>query len=192
MRGRKPKPPGLSLVQGDTRKRGSRKHGAQARAARACGGGSTTTAPGELDAEALRYWRHLRPVLEQRGDLTPRDRNAFARYCQLLVSFWKLSDEIDRLGYVVETGGYLVDEGKGDGPQLVGTKLQNNPAISARNVVAGRLLQLESEFGLTPSARMRLIGDGSGQKPPQSVADRLREAAARRHAPRPLKGPSGE
>ena len=86
-------------------------------------------------------------ILEQIGLLTEMDMAAFAGYCQAYAR-WKEAEEfITQHGTMVRTpNGYL----------------QQVPQVSIAQTNQKIMLRFCEQFGLTPSARSRIIaGDGS-------------------------------
>jgi phage terminase small subunit len=75
MRGRKPKPTHLKLVQGNPGRRPLNKQEAKPRR-------TVPTCPGHLNAVARREWRRVVPLLAECGLLTEVDRAPRAAYCQ--------------------------------------------------------------------------------------------------------------
>lgn len=95
---------------------------------------------------AKRMWRRLIPQLEQMGVLGRCDRNALARYCQSWAR-WREAEE-----FLMENGTtYPVYSEGGD---VLETK--QYPQVRQANILAGILLRIEKEFGLTPAARADL------------------------------------
>jgi P27 family predicted phage terminase small subunit len=101
--------------------------------------------PPQLGPEAIAVWRRLAPELQLVNLMRATDVEPFARYCQLVVEYWKLSAEIDGQGHRYET------ESKH------GKLWRMNPTFAARNLIARRLEALESGFGLTPRARQEIM-----------------------------------
>ena len=86
-------------------------------------------------------------TLEQMGLLTEMDMAAFAGYCQAYAR-WKEAEEfITQHGTMVRTpNGYL----------------QQVPQVSIAQTNMKIMLKFCEQFGLTPSARSRMIGEENG------------------------------
>ncbi len=102
--------------------------------------------PRWLDAGAKAAWKHLVPQLDRLGVLTPLDRHALARYCQLW-SRWRRAEEFLR----DQGDTHLVKDADG---RVKGVRAY--PQVRIANQLAEQLLRLEQQFGMTPSARSRL------------------------------------
>jgi P27 family predicted phage terminase small subunit len=104
------------------------------------------------------------------GVLTKADKHALARYCELFAEYRKVKDFIDENGR-----GYPVKKWN---PNMASVNKNGEPVDGGYEVVdykifpevkmflalADRLLRLEQEFGLTPSARVRLEADQSANQ----------------------------
>jgi len=102
--------------------------------------------PKWLDANAKREWRKLLPDLEPMRFLSKVDRNALARYCQLL-SRWRRAEEfLQKYGDT-----YPI---KGDDEKV--RCFMPFPQVAIASKLAHLLGQLEQEFGMTPSGRSRI------------------------------------
>jgi P27 family predicted phage terminase small subunit len=134
VRGRKPLPAALRLVQGNRGKRPikdtPRPRGQAGR-------------PAGLSAAAQTEWRRLAPQLTALGLLTPADRAFFAAYCEAWASWAAADRQIRALGeLVLDTHGIPV----------------KNPWLKVRGEAAAEMRQFGSEFGLSPASRTRLGG----------------------------------
>ena len=96
-------------------------------------------------------------ILEQMGLLTEMDMAAFAGYCQAYAR-WKEAEEfITQHGAMVRTpNGYL----------------QQVPQVSIAQTNMKIMLRFCEQFGLTPSARSRIIA-GEGSVDPADEMERL-------------------
>ena len=103
-----------------------------------------------MSKEARVIWRRLLPLLQSMRVLTLADGNALARYCDLLVTYGKLAEDIATNGVCRETE---------DGCRA-------RPQHRLRMDTAAELLRLEIQFGFTPSSRSRVIA-----LPPESAED---------------------
>ena len=150
-RGRKPKPTGIKQLEGNPGKRKLNEHEPKPeRKAPAC--------PKWLEPEAKKEWKRLARKMEQMGILTEVDMAAFAGYCQSYAR-WKEAEEfISQHGTIVRTpSGYWAQV-----PQV--SIAQTNLKIMTR---------IAEQFGLTPSARSRIIADSVGNRNADEMEDLL-------------------
>lgn len=149
-RGRKPKPTALKVLEGNPGKRPL--NGAEPAPAH-----KAPRCPSWLEAEAKREWKRMGRILEQMGLLTEMDMAAFAGYCQAYAR-WKEAEEfISQHGTMVRTpNGYL----------------QQVPQVSIAQTNMKIMLRFCEQFGLTPSARSRIIA-GEGVVEPADEMERL-------------------
>jgi P27 family predicted phage terminase small subunit len=90
--------------------------------------------PPELDDAARATWLRIVPILRTMRVLTAADLNAVGRYCSLHAAWLRLAERL-----------------KGDSDsESWGAALKSSMELSTR------LLRIEQEFGLTPSARTRI------------------------------------
>lgn len=140
LRGRKPIPTAIKQLEGNPGKRAlNQKEPKPEKRAPKC--------PAWLDSEAKKEWRRTAKQLEQLGILTEVDMAAFAGYCQAYAR-WKEAEEfITKHGTIVKTpSGYW----------------QQVPQVSIAQTYLKIMNKFCEQFGLTPSARSRIIAD-SGQ-----------------------------
>jgi P27 family predicted phage terminase small subunit len=104
------------------------------------------TPPDWLTTEGREYWTRGAPIVKSMRTLTTADVNAFARYCNALARYVKLTKLIDAGG----TTYTRLDE-KG-AIAYVG----EIPQASEWRKLHEILLKLESHFGMTASARTRI------------------------------------
>jgi len=107
--------------------------------------------PTFIDKCAKAAWRQLIPQLAEMGVLTQVDRNALIRYCQTWSRWRRCAEFINDHG---ET--YQLKDDQGNFKCL-----QQWPQVAIYNKLSDTLSKLESEFGLTPSARAGLQVDPS-------------------------------
>lgn len=105
--------------------------------------------PAWMPDRAKRVWDRLVPILDEMGLLSTADAAAIERYCVSLVRWRECEDLIAREGMT-----YTIVTEKG------GEYTQQRPEVGIASKLATTLLQLEREFGLTPSARARLVSPG--------------------------------
>ena len=135
MRGRKPKPTALRVLEGNPGKRPLNDREPQ-------GPPEVPECPDFLDEEARAEWSRTARVLGEMGLLTLADRAALAAYC-VAYSRWVAAErQVQRLGTIVRS------------PQ------KNFPMKSPYLTVADQALETRRkfmvEFGLTPSSRSRI------------------------------------
>lgn len=134
MRGRKPKPTHLRVLEGNPGHRPINRREPK----------PTPVAPKPpswLDREAKREWKRIAPELERLGLLTKVDGAALAGYCQAYAR-WRAAEEIiKREGLTVTTeSGYVMP----------------HPAVKIAEKSMQLLRAFATEFGLTPSSRARM------------------------------------
>jgi len=103
--------------------------------------------PEWLDEMGQKAWDFLVPLLQQMGVLTRIDANALSRYCQLW-SRWREAE-----AFIAKHGLMYPLKDDAGKPKC----FQPWPQVSIANKLAQQLTRLEQEFGMTPSARSRLI-----------------------------------
>ena len=142
-RGRKPKPTAMKELEGNPGKHPlNTSEPKPNKKAPAC--------PKWLEPEAKKEWRRLAKQMEAIGILTEVDMAAFAGYCQAYAR-WKEAEEfLTQHGSMVRTpNGYL----------------QQVPQVSIAQTNMKIMLKFCEQFGLTPSARSRIVG-GEGAADP--------------------------
>ena len=140
VRGRKPKPTAIKVLQGNPGHRPLNKKDPMPK-------GRLPHCPDWLEDDAKKEWKRLGKVLAEMGMLTNLDMMAFAGYCQAYAR-WKGAEEfITQHGDMVRTpNGYL----------------QQVPQVSIAQTNLKIMLKFCEQFGLTPSARSRMIGEENG------------------------------
>ncbi len=137
MAGRKPKPTKLKMLEGNPGKR-------KLNAKEPDPGRGLPTCPVWLLPEAKREWRRLAQKLNLMGVLTEADRATFAAYCQAYARWYEANKHIELEGSVFVTEkGYQ----------------QQSPWVGIANTNHRLMMQAAAEFGLTPSARSRIVAD---------------------------------
>ena len=99
-------------------------------------GHGTPRCPAWLDSDAKAAWKALIPMLKRLGVLATADAFAIARYCDMLVEYKRLAV------HVAECGSVSAD--------------RISAEAKHKGELADKLLRLEQNFGLTPSARSRI------------------------------------
>jgi P27 family predicted phage terminase small subunit len=134
MRGRKPKPTNLKLLQG--------KPGHRALPLNEAKLTPTVPEPPEvIQGTALAEWHRITPLLHGAGLLTVIDGPALAAYCQSYATWVEAQEEIRRSGTVIRS-------------------LHNQPMVSpyvkVANVAWQQWTRMLTEFGMSPSSRSRV------------------------------------
>jgi len=140
MAGRPPKPEALKELQG----RPGRRRAPPVTSSEA-GAPLPLTPPKELKAGARQLWEKQAPELVRLRFLRPSDAQAFARYCEHLVSWWTLTQKLKKEGWT-----YTSQSQHGELKRV-------NPTFLVRDRVEGRLQELEDRFGLNARARQELL-----------------------------------
>jgi P27 family predicted phage terminase small subunit len=156
VRGRRPTPTHLRVLQGNPQRRPMPKNEIAPRI-----GAEVPAPPAFLKGYAADEWRERAGELHALGVLTDIDVMIFAAYCQS-VARWRLAEEAlqrmtdqDRL-----MNGFIVRRQNGEaGP---------NPLVAAARRAAVEMLRFASEFGLSPVARARISSGKLGENKPIS------------------------
>ncbi len=135
--GRPRTPSGVKAAQGTDRKDHLPKNEPRPQTVR-------PTCPAWLDKAAKSCWKELVPQLEGMGVLTKIDRNALTRYCRTW-SRWKAAEQS------IEKHGSTIEITTQNGPSV-----KTRPEVYIAASLAAQLARLETEFGMTPSARTRI------------------------------------
>jgi len=143
MRGRKPKPSHLKLVQGDPGKRGVAGTEPKPEV-------KTIAPPAWLPDPAKTEWRRIMPELVRWGLMTVLDVGALAGYCAAYAQFRKAQMAINKKGAIYESQSRL------------GKMFRVRPEITVMNEALRQMRGFAAEFGLTPAARVRLKGAAQG------------------------------
>ena len=98
--------------------------------------------PEWLDAESRKTWERLSGQLGDR--LRPTDANVLARYCQLWVRWMECQRIIESEGMIYAIRKIGLED-----------TYRARPEVGIADKLAGQLLSLERELGLTPAARAR-------------------------------------
>ena len=143
MRGRKPKPTKLKLLEGNP---GKRPIGREPQPP-----SSLPSCPAHLSPSAKTEWKRLAKTLNRIGVLTQVDRSALAAYCQAYGRWVEAEKKLKETPVLLKTpAGYV----------------QQSPWLSISNKQMELMAKYMGELGLTPSARTRLaIQVPSGRKP---------------------------
>lgn len=131
--GQKPKPIALKLIEGN---RGKRRIPTTPMPPPAC-----PAAPKGMGAVALAEWKRVVPQLDSLGLLTGLDVTGLRFYCEAYARKLEAQRHINEEG-VVRDGQF--------GPV-------KNPAVQVAKDAAAEVRAWCSEFGMTPSARARMV-----------------------------------
>lgn len=139
IRGRKPKPTALKVLEGNPGKRPlNDREPVPPKATLKC--------PAWLLPEAKKEWKRLAPALEAMGVLTMADLTAFEGYCQAYARWKEAEAFITQHGSIFQTpSGYV----------------QQVPQVSIAQQNLKIMQSFCSEFGLTPATRARIIAGGA-------------------------------
>lgn len=107
---------------------------------------STATAPKKLSALGRKVWDQLAPRLQEMRFLRESDTPAFARYCSDLAKWWECELDIRKRGLTYTTSSKHVADFE-----------RVNPMFLVQERIERRLIAQEDRFGLSPSARQRLM-----------------------------------
>lgn len=141
-RGRKPKPTALKVLEGNPGKRELNKNEPKISQA------NPPACPEWLEEEAKNEWNRLAKILFEMGILTDLDIAAFASYCQAYARWREAEEFLTQHGSIVKTKtGYW----------------QQVPQVSIAHSNQKIMMQAAAEFGLTPSARSRMIAGDAKQ-----------------------------
>ena len=134
MRGRKPKPTRLKLLEGNPGKRPI--NGREPKPP-----GNLPSCPAHLSATAKTEWKRLARNLNKMGVLTEIDRAAMAAYCQAYGRWVEAERKLAETPALLKTpAGYV----------------QASPWIGIANKQLELMAKFMAELGLTPSSRSRL------------------------------------
>ena len=132
IRGRKPKPHGLRLLEANAK---PKKTSARPRPA------GLETPPADLPKKGKELWKQLAPEMVRLGLLTELYAPAF----QILCLAWAIAQEASQ---IVQKEGLTTLGDRGT--------LKKHPAVTMLNQTSQIFRQWCCEFGLTPSARTRV------------------------------------
>ena len=134
MRGRKPKPTALKLLEGNPGKRPI--NGREPKPPK-----SLPTCPAHLSPTAKAEWKRLARTLNDMGVLTRVDRAVMAAYCQAWGRWVEAEKKLAETPPILRTpAGYV----------------QQSPWLSIANKQLELMAKFMAELGLTPAARSRL------------------------------------
>ena len=116
--------------------------------------------PVNPDAGVDEHLEEVHKLLMDMNVLSKADKHAAYRYAAKLVRWYKINAEIQALENEVSVESLDI----GNGQTLATGKEYINPLIQIEEKLSNQLLQLERQFGLTPSARAYLRVEPSKEK----------------------------
>jgi len=159
MRGRKPKPTALHVLNGNPSKIKDlgKNEPKPVPIAPKC--------PHWLHKNAKKEWRRIAPQLERLGLLTQVDMAALAMYCEAWAQYRDAIEFIHKKGQVYATwernmDGSVATDDRG---QPILRHMQQWPQVGIANKQLKNIQSLCAEFGLTPSARGRIQVPGAAE-----------------------------
>lgn len=141
-RGPAPEPTALRVLKGNPAKRPLPKAEPKPELA-------APVCPSWLDPEAKREWEQVAPMLLRLGLLTEADGAALAAYCQAYATWQQAARAIREDGVTI-----LNPSGA----------LHANPAVSVMQRSLELVRKFAQEFGMTPSARGRMVMAGRAEE----------------------------
>jgi P27 family predicted phage terminase small subunit len=161
MRGRKPTPTHLRLLQGNPQRRPVRTDEPQPRSLP-----YPETPPSYIEAYAQEEWNRLALEMHRLGLLTVLDTAAFAAYC-VAFARWRTAEEaLARMAANDPVMKGLIVKGQH------GTAVEN-PLVKTSRRAGQEMLRFATEFGFTPAARSRIAAGVGGQAPVSKFGDLL-------------------
>ena len=162
-RGRKPKPTRLKLLTGNPGKRALNEREPQPALLP-----SLPAPPKQLSRDARKVWIQVGGILLALRVLSELDLSALAAYATVCGRWMQAERYIARKGIMV--------------CPAPGSKFRIlNPMLPVANKCLQQMLQLQAEFGLTPSSRTRVVAAEAWQDPEEM------EKAARFLGPHPIR-----
>jgi P27 family predicted phage terminase small subunit len=134
MLGRPPTPTSLKILNGNPGKRPLNRDEPQLKLAK-------PRCPEHLDEVAQREWKRVVRILMRMRVLTEADQVMLGIWCQTYSTMIEAQDKLKQAGTLYKTKGGFV---------------QVSPLFGIVNKCVHILSKISSEFGLTPSARVRL------------------------------------
>ena len=143
MKGRKPKPTNLKVLEGNPGQRPLNENEPKPKPV-------APKPPSWLRKEAKKEWKRVAPQLEQLGLLTQIDMAVFAGYCQNYAK-WKEAEL-----FIEENGStYEIPKYDKEG-EWVGAYYQQYPQVSQARQYMEQIIKICAEFGMTASSRGRI------------------------------------
>lgn len=133
MRGRKPKPTNLKLIQGNPGQRPLNDAEPQPK-------NEMPKCPAHLTPEAAYHWEAIAPMLHRCGLLTELDGDALAAYCESYSRWVDAKEKIGKEPMMMTPNGFPV----------------MSPYWTVARQCHDQMLKLLAEFGMSPSSRSRI------------------------------------
>ena len=134
MRGRKPKPTRLKVLQGNPGKRPLNTDEPAFPALQ-------SDCPEHLVKDAAKEWDRMKGLLASHNVFTEADRSALTAYCMAWGRWLEAEGNVRKSGMLVKSpSGYAIQ----------------NPWLSIANKAFDQMMKLMTEFGMTPSSRSRV------------------------------------
>ena len=154
-KGRRPVPDSLKMIRGTFRKDRVNKNAPNP--ALVCPKPSKS-----LNDKEQKVWDELAPMLFNLGVLTEMDIVALTLLCRDIAMYRECLAIVNKEGMVIKMVG---SQGQ--------TVLKVNPSYTIQRQLAGDILQMLREFGMTPASRMKIV---VGEKPKEkSKLEELKE-----------------
>jgi len=142
MRGRKPKPEGLST------RRPRRREGGPVAKLPPC--------PAHLQGEARKEWFRIGHQLVSYGLMTEVDKAALAAYCQAWARWVEAEEQVGKFGTVIKSpNGFPVQ----------------SPYLPIANRAMEQMMRLLVEFGMSPSSRSRVTVQPQPPEPARGAVE---------------------
>lgn len=103
--------------------------------------------PPELSEEARAYWEDYARKLREMRVLSKADLTALAMLCESTATYWESMQKVREQGLVLKA------------PSRAGDYFIRNPFLTEANAAMAQMMKLLTEFGLTPSARVKIRAD---------------------------------
>ena len=145
--GRKPAPTHLKLVKGNPGKRRLNENEPKPRRER-------VSAPAHVSDKARETWGYVSAILDGMGILTRPDALALEMLCEAYADYLAARSELKAFG----SNYYETVNGQG------GIMHRAHPAVAVMQDADRRIKAWLAEFGMTPSARTRVHGEGDEDK----------------------------
>lgn len=157
MKGRRPKPTRLKVIQGNPGKRPLDPSEPEPEVPK-----DVPQAPAHLSDDAAEEWEYLAPILHKLRLLTVADLLALERLVECYAEVRKLQQVIDTAGHTFEAVGMAGD-----------VIIRQRPEVRMLSDADKRLKAYLIEFGLTPAARSKVSAgeDGGGEDPAEKYLD---------------------
>ena len=151
MKGRKPKPTNLKVLEGNPGQRPLNENEPKPEPI-------APKPPTWLRKEAKKEWKRAAKELEKLGLLTQIDMAVFAGYCQTYAK-WREAEE-----FIAKNGSNYEIPKYGEDGELISVYHQQYPQVSQARQYLEQINKIAAEFGMTPSARGRMSVPGAEDK----------------------------